>query len=440
MTGRDALLRVHVQLDTRERVPPYFYHGNSEWKTEGLSQLPKSNALTKLTVEDLDLAGKRVLCRVDFNVPQNDDGSVRDDTRIRAALKTIEFIRGQGARLILMSHLGRPKGEVRAELRLDPIADHLRKLIGGNVTKLDSLVGPDVDAAVNAMQPGDIVILENTRFHPGETKNDPELSKALAALADVFVSDAFGTVHRAHASTCGVTEFISKSAAGFLVAKEIDYFTKILNNPDRPLTAILGGAKVAGKIAVIDNLIDLVDVLLIGGGMAYTFLKAQGFEIGDSLLDEDGLSVAKDAMAKAKSKNVKLLLPQDVIAADAFAADANIRVVRTDTIEPGWQGLDIGPETITAFTQVIQDSKTVVWNGPVGVFEMPPFAGGTRSLAETLAASDTATSIIGGGDTAAAVEQFGLADQMSHVSTGGGASLEMLEGKELPGLAALTDA
>ncbi len=398
------------------------------------------NVLSKLTVENLDLDGKRVLCRVDFNVPQNDDGTVRDDTRIRAALKTIEYIRDHGAKLILMSHLGRPKGAVDPKLKLDPIADHLRKLIGGNVTKLDALVGPDVEAAVNAMQPGDIILLENTRFHPGETKNDPDLARALAKLADVFVSDAFGTVHRAHASTCGVTEFIDKSAAGFLVAKEIAYFTKVLHHPDRPLTAILGGAKVADKIAVIDHLIDLVDVLLIGGGMAYTFLKAKGYEIGDSLLDEAGLTVATDAMTKAESKGVRLVLPLDVITADAFAPDANTRTVKIDSIEPGWQGLDIGPETIAAFTKEIQASKTVIWNGPVGVFEMPAFAGGTRALAEALAQSDSVTSIIGGGDTAAAVEQFGLAERMSHVSTGGGASLEMLEGKELPGLAALTDA
>lgn len=401
--------------------------------------MPEANAPTKRTVEDLDLDGKTVLCRVDFNVPQNEDGTVRDDTRIRAALKTIEFIRDHGGKLILMSHLGRPKGEVNPKFKLDPVADHLRGLIGGNVTKLDELVGPTVEAAVDAMQPGDIVLLENTRFHPGETKNDPELSKALATLADVFVSDAFGTVHRAHASTCGVTEFIDTSAAGFLVAKEIDYFSKVLNNPDRPLTAILGGAKVADKIAVIGNLIDLVDVLLIGGGMAYTFLKAKGYEIGDSLLDEAGLAVATDAMAKAEEKGVRLLLPKDVIAADAFAEDANTRTVSTDAIESGWQGLDIGPETIAAFTSEIEASKTVIWNGPVGVFEMPPFAGGTRALADALAASNSVTSIIGGGDTAAAVEQFGLADQMSHVSTGGGASLEMIEGKELPGLAALSD-
>lgn len=395
--------------------------------------------MSKLTVEDLELEGKRVLCRVDFNVPQNDDGSVRDDTRIRAALKTIEYIRDKGGKLILMSHLGRPKGEVNPKLKLDPVADHLRGLVGGNVTKLDALVGPDVDAAVSKMAPGDIIVLENTRFHPGETKNDPGLSKALAQLADVFVSDAFGTVHRAHSSTCGVTEFVERSAAGFLVAKEIDYFTKVLHNPDRPLTAILGGAKVADKIAVIDNLIDLVDALLIGGGMAYTFLKAKGYEIGDSLLDEAGLAVAKEAMTKAEAKGVQLALPVDVTIADAFAEDANTRIVPTNAIEPGWQGLDMGPQTIAAFRQVIESSKTVVWNGPVGVFEMAPFAKGTRALAEALAASNTVTSIIGGGDTAAAVEQFGLADRMSHVSTGGGASLEMLEGKELPGLVALTD-
>jgi phosphoglycerate kinase len=289
------------------------------------------------------------------------------------------------------------------------------------------------------MQPGDIILLENTRFHPGETKNDEELSKELALLGDVYVSDAFGSVHRAHASTEGVTKFIDKSAAGYLVAKEMEYFSKVLENPERPLTAILGGAKVSDKITVIDNLLNLVDTLIIGGGMAYTFMKAQGYEIGDSLLDEGGIDVAQKAMDKAKAKGIELILPEDTVVADAFDEKANTKIAELGQIEPGWQGLDIGPKTLEKFKDAIKKSKTVVWNGPVGVFEMEPFAKGTKAIAQLLADSDDITSVIGGGDTAAAVTQYGLADKMSHVSTGGGASLEMLEGKELPGLAALSD-
>lgn len=399
--------------------------------------------MSKLSITDLDVQGKRVLMRVDFNVPQNEDGSVRDDTRIRAALKSINYVRERGGKLILMSHLGRPK-KVKddpaklAKLKMDHVAKRLQELVGGKVTKLDHIVGPEVEAAVAAMTPGDVVVLENTRFDAGEEKNNPELSQAMAKLADVYVSDAFGSLHRAHSSTAGVTEYVSQNAAGFLVAKEIEYFTKVLTNPDRPLAAILGGAKVADKIGVIDNLLNLVDSLLIGGGMAYTFLKAQGYEIGDSLLDPDGLEVAKSAQAKAKEKGVQLLLPVDVIAADKFDASANTKVVASTQIEPGWQGLDIGPKTIEKFIEVIQQARMVVWNGPVGVFEMEKFSKGTRALADALANSSV-TSIIGGGDTAAAVEQFGLAERMSHVSTGGGASLEMLEGKTLPGVAALTN-
>ena len=409
--------------------------------------------MNKLTIEDLDLKGKRVLMRVDFNVPQNDDGTVRDDTRIQAALKSINYVRDQGGMLILMSHLGRPGDPAKAEteeekakiikknelLKMDPVADHLRGLIGGNVTKLDGLVGPEVEAAVAKMQPGDVILLENTRFNKGETKNDPELSEQLAKLADVYISDAFGTVHRAHASTEGVTKYVDQAAAGFLVAKEMAYFSKVLTNPDRPLVALLGGAKVADKISVIDNLLNLVDVLIIGGGMAYTFLKAKGYEIGDSILDKDGIDVAQKAMAKAQEKGIELMLPEDVVVADAFDNNANTKVMPVTGIESGWQGLDIGPKTIESFSNAIKNAKTVVWNGPVGVFEMENFCKGTRAIADLLASSDSITSIIGGGDTAAAVAQFGLADKMSHVSTGGGASLEMLEGKTLPGLAALTD-
>jgi phosphoglycerate kinase len=400
--------------------------------------------MKKLSIEDLDVKGKRVLMRVDFNVPQNEDGSVRDDNRIRAALKSINYVRDNDGMLILMSHLGRPKkvkddAAKLAKLKMDTVADRLRELVGGNVKKMDQVVGPDVDDAVTAMEPGDIILLENTRFEAGEEKNDVELSKKLAALGDVYVSDAFGTVHRAHASTEGVTKFIKKAAAGFLVKAEMDAFQKVLTSPDRPLVAILGGAKVNDKIPVIDNLLNLVDKLVIGGGMAYTFLKAQGLEIGDSILDTEGLEKAKEAMAKAKAKGIELLLPVDVKIADKFAADANTKVIDVkDGIPAGWQGLDIGPKTIEQFVAVIKEAKTVVWNGPVGVFEMEAFAEGSIALAKALAEADC-MSVIGGGDTAAAVAEFGLADQMSHVSTGGGASLEMLEGKELPGLAALSD-
>lgn len=410
--------------------------------------------MNKLTIEDLDLKGKRVLMRVDFNVPQNDDGTVRDDTRIRAALRSINYVRDQGGKLILMSHLGRPGDPAKAatddekaailaknaKLKMDPIAAHLKGLVGGNVHKVDGLVGEEVKKTVAAMAPGDILVLENTRFHKGETKNDEQLSRDLAKLADVYISDAFGTVHRAHASTEGVTRFVEKSASGFLVAKEIAYFSKVLSQPERPLTAILGGAKVSDKITVIENLLNLVDTLIIGGGMAYTFFKAQGIAIGNSLLDKDGIEVAKKVLEHAKEKGVKLLLPVDVIAADAFSEDANKKTIDMQQgIEDGWEGLDIGPKTRALFIEELSKSKTVVWNGPLGVFEMKSYAEGTLAIAKALAENNAVTSIIGGGDTAAAVAQFGLEDKMSHVSTGGGASLEMLEGKTLPGLAALSD-
>lgn len=409
--------------------------------------------MNKLSLTDLELDGKTVLMRVDFNVPQNEDGSVADDTRIRGALKSIEYIREHGAKLILMSHLGRPKDVTKAvddaerakfeaanaKLGMGPIVDDLRAKVGGTVTSVEGIVGPEVEAAVAALNPGDILVLGNTRLHPGETKNDPELSKQLAALADVYVSDAFGAVHRAHASTEGVTHFFEQNAAGFLVSAEIEYFDAILHRPQRPLVAILGGAKVSDKITVIDNLIGLVDTLIIGGGMAYTFMKAQGHEIGKSLLDEAGISIAKDVMAKAAEKGVQLLLPVDNMTADDFSPTANTKVAEVGEIDPEWEGLDIGPRTIELFCEAIGLAKTVVWNGPLGVFEMEPFAGGTRAVAELLASRDDIVSVIGGGDTAAAVTQFGLAERMSHVSTGGGASLEMLEGKDLPGIVSLTD-
>jgi phosphoglycerate kinase len=403
--------------------------------------------MNKLSLSDIDVTGKRVLMRVDFNVPQNEDGSVRDDTRIQAALQSINYVREHRGRLILMSHLGRPekaKGDPGklARLRMDPVAAHLKKVLGAGVTvtKVDDIVGPEVEQAIATLAPGDVLLLENTRFNPGEEANDPELSKQLARLADVYVSDAFGTVHRAHASTEGVCHFMDTCAAGFLVQKEIEYFSKVLNDPDRPLVAILGGAKVSDKITVIDNLLNLVNTLIIGGGMAYTFMKALGREIGNSLLDEKGIETAKQVMADAAKKGVELVLPVDFVVADKFDNAANTQIVRAeDGIPSDWEGLDIGPETRELFKQKLAGAKTVVWNGPVGVFEFENFAKGTRAIADFLAEHGEITSIIGGGDTAAAIAQFGLEDKMGHVSTGGGASLEMLEGKVLPGLAALTD-
>ncbi len=408
--------------------------------------------MNKMTLNDVDVKGKRVLMRVDFNVPQNEDGTVRDDTRIRAALPSINFVRERGGKLILMSHLGRPKDPAKAEseeekqkilkknqtFRMDPVADKLRELAGGNVKKMDALVGPEVEQAVAAMEPGDIILLENTRFHKGETKNDPELSAQLAKLGDLYVQDAFGSVHRAHASTEGVCRHIKPCVAGFLVAKEIEWFTRVLTNPERPLVAILGGVKVSDKITVIDNLLNLVDKLVIGGAMAYTFLKALGMEVGDSKVEEDHIGTARDIMEKARQKGVDYLLPLDTVIADRFAEDASTQLVTAGHVPAGWQGLDIGPKTVEKWGEQLADARMIVWNGPVGVFEMERFAQGTKALAGILAKSDAVT-IIGGGDTAAAVNKFGVADKMTHVSTGGGASLEMLEGKELPGLAALTD-
>lgn len=389
-------------------------------------------AYTKLT--DLNVAGKRVLVRVDFNVPLDDARNITDDTRIRAALPTIEHLLNSGAAVILMSHLGRPKG-VDDALRLDPVATRLSELIRRPVAKVDDCVGPEVEAAAKALEPGQVLLLDNLRFHKEETANDPDFARRLASLADVYVNDAFGAAHRAHASTAGVAEHLP-AAAGFLLAKELDVLGGALDNPERPFLAILGGAKVSDKIGVIRNLLTKVDTLLIGGGMAYTFIKAKGYEVGKSLLDTERIELAKELMAEAEERGVKLLLPVDVVVADEFSEDANTQEVAIEAIPADWEALDIGPKTRELFAAEVAKAKTILWNGPMGVFEMAPFANGTRAVAEAMAAS-TGTTIIGGGDSAAAVQQFGLAERMSHISTGGGASLEFIEGKVLPGVAAL---
>ncbi|GGA67482.1 phosphoglycerate kinase [Ornithinibacillus halotolerans] len=392
--------------------------------------------MSKKTIKDLNLKGKKVFCRVDLNVPMK-DGKVTDDTRIKAVLPTVQYLTEQGAKVILASHLGRPKGQVVEELRLDPVAKNLSDLLGKTVIKTDSVYGSEVDEAIASLEEGDILLLENVRFEAGEEKNDPALADAFAKMADVYVNDAFGTSHRAHASTVGVAEKIP-SAAGFLMEKEIAVIGKALENPDRPFTAIIGGAKVKDKIGVIDNLLDKVDHLIIGGGLAYTFVKAQGHEIGKSLLEEDKIDLAKEFMQKAKDKGVNLVLPEDVVVADDFSEDANKKVVAIYEIPSDWEALDIGPKTSEKYAQIVRDSKLVIWNGPMGVFEMNAFANGTKAVAEALATTEGYT-IIGGGDSAAAVEKFNLADKMDHVSTGGGASLEFMEGKVLPGVQVINE-
>ncbi|HLU22742.1 phosphoglycerate kinase [Lederbergia graminis] len=393
--------------------------------------------MNKKSIKDIELKGKRVFCRVDFNVPM-EDGNVTDDTRIRAALPTIQYLSEQGAIVILASHLGRPKGEVKEELRLTPVANRLAELIGKDVKKADEAHGESVKAQIAELNEGDILLLENVRFYPGEEKNDPELAKAFAELADVYVNDAFGAAHRAHASTEGIAKYLP-SAAGFLMDKELEVLGKALSNPERPFTAIIGGAKVKDKIGVIEHLLDKVDNLIIGGGLAYTFIKSQGHEIGKSLLEEDKMELAQSFLAKAKEKGVNFYMPQDVIVADDFSNDANTKVVSIEEIPADWEALDIGPKTREAYRDVIQSSKLVIWNGPMGVFEIDAFANGTKAVATALAEATDTYSIIGGGDSAAAVEKFGLAEKMSHISTGGGASLEFMEGKTLPGVAALDD-
>lgn len=392
--------------------------------------------MNKKSIRDVELAGKRVFCRVDFNVPMQ-DGTITDDTRIRAAVPTIRFLMEKGAKVILASHFGRPKGQVVEEMRLTPVASHLSALLDKEVCKLDDSTGADVEAVVGSMENGDVILLENVRFHAGEEKNDPELAKSFAALADLFVNDAFGAAHRAHASTAGIAQYIP-AVAGLLMEKEIRFMGGALSKPERPFTAIVGGAKVKDKIAVIENLLTKVDHLIIGGGMANTFLKAQGYGIGASLCEDDKLDLARSLMEQAKERGVQLLMPVDVVVADRFAADAEKKVVAIDAIPEGWMALDIGPKTVEQYHSVIVESKTVVWNGPMGVFEMDAFAAGTIGVAKAMAAC-TGTTIIGGGDSVAAVEKAGVAEQMTHISTGGGASLEFMEGKELPGVAVLAD-
>ncbi len=389
--------------------------------------------MRKKTVKDIPVKGKRVLLRVDFNVPLA-DGEVADDTRIRAALPTILYLLDQGAAVILMSHLGRPKGQVREELRMDPVARRLSQLIGREVIEVDDCVGPGVERAAAALGLGQILLLENLRFHPEEEDNDSAFAQQLASLADIYVNDAFGTAHRAHASTSGVAQYLP-AVAGLLMERELDFLGKALTSPERPFVAILGGAKISDKIGVVRNLLGKVDLLLIGGAMANTFLKAQGYQVGQSLVEDESLPMARQILEQAGDK---LVLPVDAIVADDFSAEAEAKTVSIENVPPGWRILDIGPRSLSLFKGKLASAKTVVWNGPMGVFEFPKFAVGTIALASTLAET-AATTIIGGGDSIAALKQAGLIDKMSHVSTGGGASLEFLEGKTLPGVAALGD-
>lgn len=392
--------------------------------------------MNKQTIRDVEVKGKRVLVRADFNVPL-DDGHITDDRRIREALPTIAELRQQGARVILASHLGRPDGKVVDSLRLDPVAQRLGELLGAPVSKLPDCVGPEVQRAVAEMRDGQVVLLENLRFHREEEANEEQFARALASLADLYVNDAFGTAHRAHASTVGVTRFLP-AVAGLLMEKELTYLSRALEDPRRPFVAILGGKKVSDKIGVIRNLLTRADALLIGGAMGYTFLRAQGLPVGASLCEEDKLDLARSLMDDAAKRKVMFRLPDDVVVADRFAQDAAHRVVPAGAIPDGWMGMDIGPQASAAYADVIARAGTVMWNGPMGVFEFPAFAAGTRAVAEAMAKSKAVT-IVGGGDSAAAVQQMGLAERMTHISTGGGASLEFLEGKQLPGVAALLD-
>ena len=393
--------------------------------------------MNKKTIEDIDVSGKRVLVRCDFNVPL-DGTKITDDTRIVAALPTIQYLLDHNAAVILCSHLGRPKGEFNMKYSLAPVAERLSEKLNKKVVLAKDVIGEDAQKCVDAMKPGDIVLLENVRFHKEEEKNDPEFAKKLASFAEIYVNDAFGTAHRAHASTEGVAHYLP-AVAGFLIGKELDVMGKALENPARPFVAILGGAKVSDKIGVINNLLDKVDTLIIGGGMSYTFQKALGGSVGKSLCELDKLDLAKEMLEKAQKKGVRMLLPVDNICGHDFSNDTMRITVHSKQIPDGWEGMDIGPNTQALFAAEIANAKTVVWNGPMGVFEFPNFAAGTRAIAQALADNHDCVSIIGGGDSAAAVEQMGYADKMTHISTGGGASLEFLEGKELPGVAALND-
>ena len=393
--------------------------------------------MNKKTVKDIDLKGKKVFVRCDFNVPMDENKNITDNRRIVAALPTIKYLLEQNCKVILCSHLGRPKGEVKEEFSLKPVAKELSKLLGQEVIMANDVIGKDAETKAANLKNGEVMLLENVRFHREETDNDPEFAKKLASLAEVYVNDAFGTAHRAHCSTVGAGEFLEERACGYLIQKELKFLGEAVANPVRPFTAILGGSKVSDKIAVINQLLEKVDNIIIGGGMAYTFLKAQGYEIGTSLCEEDKIDYAKEMLEKAKEKGVNFYLPVDSRAADKFAADAEVVVTEDQNIPAGHMGLDIGPKSEAKFVEVVNNSKTVVWNGPMGVFEFESFAKGTLAIAKAMADLEDATTVIGGGDSAAAVNQLGFGDKMTHVSTGGGASLEFLEGKELPGIVAL---
>jgi len=393
--------------------------------------------MNKKTVRDIDLKGKKVLVRCDFNVPYDENRVITDNRRIVAALPTINYLLENNCKVILCSHLGRPKGEVKPEFSLDIVAKELSRLLGKEVILAKDVVGPDAVAKAEALGEGEVMLLENVRFEPGEEKNDEELSKKFASLAEVFVNDAFGTAHRAHSSTTGVASFLP-AVSGFLIEKELNFMGDAIANPVRPFMAILGGKKVSDKIGVIDSLLEKVDTLLIGGAMAYTFFKAMGYNVGDSICEEDKLDLAREIMDKAKAKGVKLMLPVDTRIGKEFSADTESKVVKCDEMPDGWEGFDIGPETIAAYVEELKNAKTIIWNGPLGVFEFEQFAVGTNEIAKALADID-AVKVVGGGDSAAAIEKAGLADKFTHISTGGGASLEFLEGKKLPGIEALQD-
>lgn len=394
--------------------------------------------MNKKTIEDIEVSGKKVLVRVDFNVPLDENGCITDETRIKAALPTIKYLLEHNAAVILCSHLGRPKGEFNMKYSLAPVARRLKEIFGEDkVTFASDIIGQSAKEAVSGLKPGNIVLLENLRFHKEEEKNDPAFAKALASYADVYVNDAFGTAHRAHASTAGVADYLP-AAAGYLIGRELSVMGKALDNPERPFVAILGGRKVSDKIGVINNLLEKVDTLIIGGAMSYTFFKAMGLNVGNSIVEADKLELAKELIAKAKAKGIKMLLPVDCVLANEFNAEAEMKIVDNDKIPDGWEGMDIGPKTRELYAEAVRPARTVIWNGPMGVFEFPRFAEGTKAVAKALAECG-GTTIIGGGDSAAAVEQMGFADKITHISTGGGASLEFLEGLELPGVAALND-